>query len=136
MLELIVAICILLSLILYALIGCDMTQLDEFTLSLLTNDEVLEVNQDPLGRQAARIAKDGLLEVWAKDLKDGSKAVGLFNRGEKEEIVTVKWSDLGIRSKQNVRDLWRPKDLGTFVEKFQTTVPRHGVMLIKINQVK
>jgi alpha-galactosidase len=118
------------------LIGCDMTQLDDFTLGLLTNDEVLGVDQDPLGRQAARIAKDGLLEVWAKDLEDGSKAVGLFNRGEKEETVAVKWSDLGIRGKQNVRDLWRQKDLGPFVEIFQANVPRHGVALIKISQAK
>jgi alpha-galactosidase len=57
------------------LIGCDMTQFDDFTLSLLTNDEVLDVNQDPLGRQAAPVAN---LEVWAKDMEDGSKAVGLF----------------------------------------------------------
>ena len=64
------------------LIGCDMTKLDDFTLNLLTNDEVLDVSQDPLGRQAGRIAKNGSLEIWAKDLEDGSKAVGLFNRGE------------------------------------------------------
>ena len=66
------------------LIGCDMTKLDDFTLNLLTNDEVLDVSQDPLGRQAARIAQNGPLEIWAKDLEDGSKAVGLFNRGEAE----------------------------------------------------
>ena len=56
------------------LIGCDMTQLDEFTLNLLTNDEVIEVNQDPLGRQAGRIAQNGTLEVWAKDMEDGSQS--------------------------------------------------------------
>jgi alpha-galactosidase len=65
------------------LIGCDMTRLDEFTLSLLTNDEVLAVNQDPLGKQAARIKNDGDVEVWAKPMEDGSLAVGLFNRGKR-----------------------------------------------------
>jgi alpha-galactosidase len=114
------------------LIGCDMTKLDEFTLNLLTNDEVLEVNQDPLGRQAARVAQDGQLEVWAKDLEDGSKAVGLFNRGDEETTVTAKWSDLGLTGKQAVRDLWRQQDLGASDGQFQAPVPRHGVVLVKV----
>jgi alpha-galactosidase len=82
------------------LIGCDMTQLDEFTLGLLENDEVIEVNQDPLGRQAARVAKNGMLEVWAKDMEDGSKAVGLFNRGSGEASITANWADLGLSGEQ------------------------------------
>ncbi|MGA2174375.1 MAG: NPCBM/NEW2 domain-containing protein [Verrucomicrobiota bacterium] len=114
------------------LIGCDMTKLDEFTLNLLTNDEVLEVNQDPLGRQAARVAQDGQLEIWAKDLEDGSKAVGLFNRGDEETTVTAKWSDLGLTGKQAVRDLWRQQDLGASDGPFQASVPRHGVVLVKV----
>jgi alpha-galactosidase len=114
------------------LIGCDMTKLDEFTLNLLTNDEVLEVSQDPLGRQAGRVAKNGLQEVWTKDLEDGAKAVGLFNRGEEESSVTVKWSDLELSQPQQVRDLWRQQDLGKFAEEFHTRVPRHGVVLVKV----
>jgi alpha-galactosidase len=114
------------------LIGCDMAQLDEFTLGLLTNDEVLEVNQDPLGKQAARVAQHGNLEVWAKDMQDGSKAVGLFNRSRIESPVTVKWSDLGIGGRQIVRDLWRQKDLGSFETEFTAKVPRHGVVLIRV----
>ncbi len=114
------------------LIGCDMTQLDEFTLGLLTNDEVLDVNQDPLGRQAARVSQNGMLEVWAKDLEDGSKAVGLFNRGSSEETVTANWYDLGLTGEQTVRDLWRQKDLGKFTGQFSAKVGRHGVVLVKI----
>ena len=114
------------------LLGCDLTKLDDFTLGLLTNDEVLEVNQDPLGKQAVRVAKDGDLEVWAKDMEDGSKAVGLFNRGYLATDVTVKWSDLGLSGKQRVRDLWRQKDLGDFGDAFSTKVPRHGVSLIRV----
>lgn len=113
------------------LIGCDMTKLDEFTLNLITNDEVLEVNQDPLGRQAARVSRNGSLEVWAKDMQDGSKVAGLFNRGEDETAVTLKWEDIGASGKQKVRDLWRQKDLGVFATEFQTVVPRHGVVLLK-----
>lgn len=118
------------------LIGCDMTQLDDFTLGLLTNDEVIEVNQDPLGRQASRISQNGQLEVWAKDMEDGSKAVGLFNRGSREQTVTVSWSELGIDGEQVVRDLWRQKDIGTFTEKFEAKVGRHGVVLVKIASEK
>jgi alpha-galactosidase len=118
------------------LIGCDMTQLDDFTLSLLTNDEVLEVNQDPLGRQAARVAKNGDLEIWAKDMEDGSKAVGLFNRGYSETSITANWSDLGLSGKQQVRDLWRQKDLGDFTGSFAASVPRHGVLLVRIRPAK
>ena len=118
------------------LIGCDMTQLDEFTLGLLENDEVIEVNQDPLGRQAARVAKNGMLEVWAKDMEDGSKAVGLFNRGSGEASVTANWADLGLSGEQAVRDLWRQKDLGKFAGKFEAKVGRHGVVLVKISPAK
>jgi len=114
------------------LIGCDMTQLDDFTLGLLTNDEVLEVNQDPLGKQAGRVAKVGDLEVWAKDMEDGSKAVGLFNRGKAETKMTANWSDLGLTGKQKVRNLWSQKDLGKFKDKFEASVPKHGVVLVRI----
>jgi hypothetical protein len=81
---------------------------------------------------AARVPKQGTTEIWAKDLEDGSKAVGLFNRGEDEVPMTLKWSDLGLAGKLNVRDLWRQKDLGKFPGQFQTSVPRHGVVLLKI----
>ncbi|MFC1766181.1 NPCBM/NEW2 domain-containing protein, partial [Planctomycetota bacterium] len=73
------------------LLGCDLTQLDAFTLNLLTNDEVLAVNQDPLGRQAQRITQKDTQETWAKPMADGSLAIGLFNRGEQGQAVTVSW---------------------------------------------
>ena len=114
------------------LIGCDMTQLDDFTLSLLTNDEVLEVSQDPLGKQAGRVSKEGNLEVWAKKMEDGSLAVGLFNRGVMASRVAAKWSDLGLSGKQRVRDLWRQQDIGVFENQFEANVPRHGVVFIRV----
>jgi len=114
----------------------DMTKLDEFTLSLLTNDEVIEIDQDPLGRQANRVARDGDSQVWAKDMEDGSKAVGLFNVGEIETTVRVRWYDLGLKGRQRVRDLWRQKDLGTFEGRFETKVPRHGTVLIRLFPAK
>ena len=118
------------------LIGCDMTKLDDFTLNLLTNDEVLEVSQDPLGRQAGRISQKDSLEIWAKDMEDGSKAVGLFNRGENEAAMTLAWSELGVSGQQSVRNLWRQSDLGKFADQFQTQVPRHGVVLVKVTPAR
>jgi alpha-galactosidase len=118
------------------LIGCDMAQLDAFTLNLLANDEVLEVSQDPLGIQAARVAKSGETEVWAKKMEDGSYAVGLFNRAQQEGSVSVSWKDLGLSGPQRVRDLWRQKDLGTFDGSIATQVARHGVALVRVFPVK
>ncbi len=109
-----------------------MSHLDEFTKSLLSNDEVIEVNQDELGRQAARVVKSGDLEVWAKEMADGSKAVGLFNRGNDSTKVEVKWSDLGLAGRHRVRDLWRQKDLGEFEGSFDGIVARHGVVLVRV----
>jgi alpha-galactosidase len=114
------------------LIGCDLTRLDEFTMNLLTNDEVLEVNQDPLGKQAIRVSQDGSREVWAKKMEDGSLAVGLFNRDEVAQTVTAKWSDLGVNGKMRVRDLWRQQDVGSFDGTFGAEVPRHGVVLVRL----
>jgi alpha-galactosidase len=110
----------------------DMTRLDPFTLGLLTNDEVIDVDQDPLGRPGGRMAKDGPREVWAKELEDGALAVGLFNRGDREEKVSARWSDLGVAGGRVVRDLWRQKDLGTFRERFEAPVAGHGVVLVRI----
>src|SRR4051794_19258250 len=112
----------------------DMTRLDDFTLGLLTNDEVIDVDQDPLGRPGRRVAKQGGLEVWARDMEDGSLAVGLFNRGEREATVAARWSDLGVSGSRPVRDLWRQKDLGTFRDHFPATVAGHGVVLVKIGR--
>jgi alpha-galactosidase len=109
--------------------------MDPFTLSLLSNDEVLAVDQDPLGRQASRVSVDGNLEVWCKDMEDGSKAVGLFNRGYNEAQVVAKWSDIGLAGKSTVRDLWRQKNIGTYNGEFSAKVPRHGVVLVKISKI-
>ena len=114
------------------LLGNDLTQMDDFEVNLVTNDEVLGVHQDPLGKSADRISKKDMLEVWSRPLADGSLAVGLFNRDEMDMKVAVAWSELGITGKQKVRDLWRQKDLGTFDGEFSTLVPRHGTVFVKV----
>jgi alpha-galactosidase len=119
------------------LLGNDLTKLDAFTLSLLTNDEVIAVNQDPLGKQATVIAREGESGIMAKDLSDGSKAAGLFNTGDTgTQSMTLNWKDLGISGKYIVRDLWRQKDLGTFDSEFKTDVPQHGVVMVSLRKAK
>jgi alpha-galactosidase len=116
------------------LLANDMSQMDAFTKNLLENDEVIGVSQDSLGDQAVTVAKDGDARVYAKNMEDGSKAVGLFNTGTNGTItVTVKWSDLKISGEQNVRDLWRQKDLGKFNGEFSLPVAPHSAELVKIS---
>jgi len=114
------------------LIGADLSQLDAFTLATLTNDEVLDVDLDPLGKAASRVWKEGKLEVWSRPLSDGSRAVALFNRGMKPHPVTARWSDVGIAGRRQVRDLWLKKDLGSFENSYTATVPRHGAVMLRV----
>ena len=114
------------------LIGCDLARLDEFTLALLTNDEVLDVDQDPLGVAATRRAGTEDWEVWARPLADGTTAVGLFNKGYDRMEITAAWNDLGLTGKLAVRDCWLGKDLGEFAGSFTASVPTHGAMLLRI----
>jgi len=115
------------------LLGCDLTRLDDFTLDLLTNDEVLAVHQDPLGRQAAQVVS-GPAEVWARPLEDGSLAVGLFNRDDHgSQSVRADWSALGLPSRCAVRDLWRHADCGVHDKGFETPVPPHGAVMVRVS---
>jgi alpha-galactosidase len=116
------------------LIGCPIEQMDAFTLSLLTNDEVLAVDQDELGREAAQFSVEGDRQIWVKELADGSRAIGLFNLGENPQEVSVTWSRLGLSGAQRVRDLWRQQDAGVRGESFAAMVPRHGVVLLRVSR--
>ncbi|CAN5589315.1 NPCBM/NEW2 domain-containing protein [soil metagenome] len=118
------------------LTGCDLTKIDEFTRDLLCNDEVIDVNQDPLGKVARQITQQGSIEVWSRPLHDCAVAVALFNRGGDEAKVTARWSELQIPGEQRVRDLWRQQDLGTFEKEFAASVPAHGSMLLKIRTTR
>jgi len=114
------------------LIGCDLSKLDDFTLNLLTNDEVIAIDQDPLGQQAKLVFKNERFQIWLKELEDGSKALAIFNTSEKSDVMRFHWGDFGLTTKQKVRDLWRQKDIGNFDTMFASSVAAHGVTLIKI----
>jgi alpha-galactosidase len=117
------------------LLGCDLSKLDQFQIDLLSNDEVLDVNQDALGKQAARRSQDGPLEVWSRPLADGTIAVGLFNRGIAAAKVTAKWTDLGLSGSQPVRDLWKRQNVGRYLGEYTADVPSHGAVLVKIGSI-
>jgi alpha-galactosidase len=112
------------------LAGNDLRTMSKETIELLTNPEVIAIDQDALGRQGRRISQQGKLEVWAKPLADGRVAAGLFNRGEERASVTARWLDLGIRGRARVRDAWARKDLGSFADGFTAAVEPHGVALV------
>jgi len=122
------------------LIGCDMEKLDDFTLNLLTNDEVIEINQDPLGKQATCIQTIGELRIYVKELEDGSRAVGFCNFGtDKVELSYKDFEKIGLNGKLNVRDVWRQKNVSNIDTKtgdLLLNVPAHGVLLYKLSAAK
>ncbi|MDR3459778.1 MAG: glycoside hydrolase family 27 protein [Verrucomicrobiae bacterium] len=114
------------------MLGNNLPDTDEWTLSLLTNDEVLAVNQDPLGIPARRLRQTKGTEIWMKPLKNGGKAIGLFNRSAAAQDVELNWKDAGLGGEQTLRDLWSHKDLGTFKEEYVAQVPSHGAVLLLV----
>ena len=101
---------------------------------ILTNKEVIAIDQDPLGIQGRRVSKNENREAWVKQLKDGSRAVVLLNRGASEQNVAVTWEEIGYPDHLSaaVRDLWQHKDLAKATGKFGATVPSHGVVMVTI----
>ena len=114
------------------LIGCDISKLDDFTLNLLTNDEVIAVDQDVLGKQAQQLIKKDTYQVWMKKLENGTYAIGIFNTSEESQNISFKWSDLGIKGSNKIRDLWRQQDSSVSPVEFSGKVAPHGVTLIKV----
>lgn len=114
------------------LIGCDLQRLDEFTLNLLTNDEIIALDQDPLGNQAKQVVVDGDIQVWVKDLADGSKAFGVFNLGKETANYTLNLEKAGLKPGGELRDLWRQKSMGKVGNSILVAVPSHGVVVYKL----
>ena len=118
------------------LIGCDMTKFDDFTLNLLSNDEVLAIDQDALGKSATCVLTNGDVRIYIKELEDGGRALGFFNLGSAPVNLDFnQLASLGFTGKQHVRDLWRQKDLATVDAAngiLPLTIPAHGVVLYKL----
>ena len=116
------------------ILGSDLTRMDPYTRETLTNAEVIALNQDPLGEQAARVRKDDDLEVFAKALADGGRGVALLNRREAAAEMEVRWvEDLGVDwPAATVRDLWAHRDLGEFTKRFTVTVGSHQATMLSL----
>ena len=132
------------------LIGCPIEQIDAFTLNLLTNDEVLAVNQDPLGKPARLVKEVNGIQIWLKQLLDGSVAVGLFNTGgygtnpasyfnwgnETAASFNFDFSSIGLNGKYTVRDLWQQKNIGVFNSTMKININHHGVQMLQLTSKK
>ena len=111
----------------------EMTKLDEFTLNVLCNSEVIDIDQDSLGKQGVIVRKTDEEFILEKPLEDGSWAVGLFNLTNEPRSISADWEDLGLKGRQTVRDVWRQSNLGLFEGNFSSKVPGHGVIMVRLD---
>ena len=111
------------------LIGCDMGKLDEFTSSLLTNDEVIAIDQDALGKSAKQAIKKDDYQVWIKELEDGGKAAGIFNLSDTYKTITLNRNENGLKDYTKVRDVWQQKYLITSGKELAVTAGGRPVIL-------
>jgi hypothetical protein len=116
------------------LLGCDLDRLDPFTLGLVTNDEVLAVNQDPLGKQAIPVLIDGEVQVWVKEMADGSRAAGLFNLSAKAIKYSLPLATIGLENFTRGRDLWRQEEVKLSDGVLTAVIPSHGVLLVGLGE--
>jgi len=116
------------------LAGNDLRSMTAETKEMLTNGDVLAVDQDSKGMQGHRIWEEGPLEIWAKPLADQSQAVGLFNRSEAPLKMTLDFKAISLNGPAKVRDLWEHKEIGTVRDSYTVEVPKHGVVLVKVSR--
>jgi alpha-galactosidase len=114
------------------LAGNDLRNMSPSIHEILTNREVIAVDQDPLGKQGTRVWGTGDQEIWTRALADGSTAVGVFNRSAAETVVTVRWSDIGLATHGAVRGLWAKANVVTKGPELTATVPAHGVAFWRV----
>lgn len=114
------------------LAGNDLTTMTPETIAMLTNREVIAVDQDRLGKQGDRVSAEGPIEIWARPLADGAKAIGVFNRHATALTETIDFRQLGFTKPVQVRDIWQAKDLGGMSAPFTVTVPPHGVVFLRV----
>jgi len=114
--------------------GNDLRDMTPAIHDILTNKEVIAIDQDPAGKQATRISKSGDQEVWARPLSGGDYAVALFNRAKEEAKMSVKWSEAGIKGNpRKARDLWSHSEVKINGADYSVQVPGHGVVLLRVS---
>lgn len=115
------------------LAGNDLRNMTPATLAILTNREVIAIDQDKAGKQGKRAWKSGDREVWVRELAGGARAVALFNRAAEPAQVKVLWADLGIKEKSRLRDVWEHKDVPWPGPEYSATIPGHGVVMLRVS---
>jgi alpha-galactosidase len=116
------------------LAGNDLSKMSPETLAILTNKEVIAVDQDKLGKQGDRVWAEGPKEIWAKPLSGGEKAVALFNRAPDPKSITLKLSDVGFGANAKLRDLWTGKSVTATNGSYTVQIPKHGAVLLRISK--
>jgi alpha-galactosidase len=116
------------------LAGNDLTSMTPETVALLTNKEVIAVDQDPLGKEGDRVYAEGPIEVWSRPLAGGALAVGIFNRQQRPMVAHVDFHKLGFAKGVNARDLWQHKDLGRLSPRYDAAIPAHGVLMLRVTR--
>lgn len=116
------------------ILGNDLAAMDERTLAIISNKEVIDVDQDAMGKAGDRVWALGELEMWSRPLSDGRVAVALFNRSNGLTTMTAKLSDAGWTGAAKVRDVWAHKDVATSGDSVTVDVPRHGVAMFVVSK--
>ena len=117
------------------LAGNDVRNMTQATKEILLNREVIAIDQDEGGMQGKQVWKSGDQEIWMRELKGGSKAIGLYNRGAAAADITVRWKDIGIKTiVKSARDLFEHKDLPMSEDRYKASVPSHGVVLLRVGK--
>lgn len=116
------------------LAGNDLSKMDDTTKSILMNKDVIAVDQDSLGAEGDRVSATGPFEIWMKPLQGGDRAVALFNRSRYAYPITLQLKRVGFDGAVNARDLWAHKSLGTLRDSYTTTVPSHGVVMLRLSK--
>ena len=112
------------------LAGNDLSTMTPETIAMLTNRDVIAIDQDKAGKQGDRVWAEGPIEVWVRPLADGSKAIGIFNRHPSPIDAQVDLGHLGI-GKVKAKDVWQAKDLGNLPSVYSAKIPGHGVVLLR-----
>ena len=116
------------------LAGNDLSKMTPETVALLTNRDVIAVDQDAAGKQGDRVSAEGPIEIWVRSLAEGSKAVGIFNRHPSEMTTVVDFHKLGFTRAVKAKDLWLAKDLGSINAPYTAKIPGHGVLFLRVSQ--
>ncbi len=117
------------------LAGNDLRSMTPTIHDILTNREVIAVDQDKEGKQGRRISKSGDQEIWSRNLAGNAQAVALFNRAQAATKINLKWTDLDLASAPaHIRNLWSHTDVSAVAAEFSATVAPHGVVLLRISQ--